>query len=79
MSWGRRSRRIFTASAIFWASGCFTEPKFENESIATRGTWPKFATSPLAEMAICASCSAVGSMFTVVSPQNITCFSKTSM
>ena len=37
------------------------------------------ARSGCAAYAICASCSAVGSMFTVVSAQKITCFSNTSM
>ena len=40
---------------------------------------PKVRTIRLAEYAICASCSAVGSMLTVVSPQKMTCFSNTSM
>jgi hypothetical protein len=50
--------------------GWRTEPKFENDSIATRGSSPNVRTMRAAVSAICASCSAVGSTLIVVSPQN---------
>ena len=55
------------------------DPKFEKDSMAMRGTMPIVRVIRLAAKAICATCSAVGSMFTVVSAQNTTCRSVTSM
>ena len=79
MSVGSASRASRVARATFSASGCRTEPKLENESIATRGSSPKVRTMRAAVSAICASCSAVGSTLIVVSPQNTTRLSNTSM
>ena len=76
---GSRWRNSCTARDTFSASACRTEPKFENDNIAIRGSIPKFRVTRLAAYPICASCSAVGSMVTVVSAQNTTCFSNTSM
>jgi hypothetical protein len=51
----------------------------EKESMATRGVTPIVRATRQAAMPICASCSAVGSRFTVVSAQKTTCRSVTSM
>ena len=59
--------RCRTAFATRSASGCRTEPKLENESIATRGSMSKTRAVSAARHAISASSSAVGSMLTIVS------------
>ena len=61
------------------AAGCFTDPKFENDSIATRGSTPSRHTKLAVADAISASVSASGSMFTVVSAKKNVCWRKIIM
>ena len=61
-----------TARATRSANGCRTEPKLENDSIATRGSMSNTRAVSAARTAISASSSAVGWMFTIVSAQKNT-------
>ena len=56
-----------TARRTLSENGWGAEPKFENESMATRGSMSKRRTLSAASKAISAKSSAVVSMFTVVS------------
>ena len=65
-----------TACCTFVAAGCFTEPKFENDSIAMRGSMPSRVTNFAVAVAISARVAASGSMFTVVSAKKKVCWRK---
>ena len=68
-----------TACRTLAAAGCFTDPKFENDSIATRGSIPSRDTNCAVAEAISARVSASGSMFTVQSAKKNVCWGNTSM
>src|SRR5207247_1281853 len=76
---GSRSCSSATARRTLSTPGCFTEPKFENESIATRGSIPSRHTKLAVAEAISASVSASGSMLTVQSAKKYVCCGNTSM
>ena len=70
---GACSCTSFTALATLSTFSCLAEPFVEKESIATRGSRPSSALPVCAEaIAISASCSLVGSMFTAQSPNTST-------
>src|SRR5690606_8572313 len=65
---GRRSRTIAVARRTFSTSGPEPDSPVEYESIATRGSMPNCAAVAADEIAMSASCSAVGSGLTAQSP-----------
>ena len=67
MSNGSRLRTISTARRTFSARGCRVLPKFENDSMATRGETLNRRAISAVQMAISARSSALGSMLTVQS------------
>jgi len=67
---GSSERTSSVARRTFSLRGCGAEPKLEKESIATRGSSPSRRTNAAASVAVSASVSASGSMFTVVSAKN---------
>src|SRR5437016_1634999 len=76
---GSRSWSSATARCTFSAVGWRTEPKFENESSATRGSIPSRPTNWAVADAISASVSESGSMFTAQSAKKSVCCGSTSM
>jgi hypothetical protein len=70
--------------AISVAAGSFarrrsTLPKFENDSIATRGSTPSALAQPAVSSAISASSSALGSMLTAQSARKYTSLGSSTM
>ena len=69
---GRRARTIPSARCTIVACGCSAEPKFENDTIAMRGSTPIERTASATCTAMSASVSASGSMLIVGSAKNFT-------
>ncbi len=69
---GRRSRTTPSASCTSFACGWLTEPKLENDTIATRGSTPMLRTASETCTVMSARVSASGSMLMLASAKNTT-------